>query len=121
MRTLPTSSLSLTAILLFSLVLLPLAARAADCNGNGIDDADDIAAGTSEDCNRNYVPDECDIAPAAFLLEEPSVFPAGGTLDAVYGSIYGGRQGHMPHWENRFSPSEIRLLALYVDTLEPKP
>jgi len=30
-----------------------------DCNGNGIEDADDIASGTSQDCNDNGVPDEC--------------------------------------------------------------
>ncbi len=34
----------------------------ADCNGNGIYDADDIAAETSQDCNGNDIPDECDIA-----------------------------------------------------------
>ncbi len=33
-----------------------------DCNGNGVDDAEDIATGTSQDCNGNAVPDECDIA-----------------------------------------------------------
>ena len=33
-----------------------------DCNGNGIADEDDIAAGTSADCNNNGVPDECDLA-----------------------------------------------------------
>jgi hypothetical protein len=32
-----------------------------DCNGNGISDSADIAAGTSLDCNGNGVPDECDI------------------------------------------------------------
>jgi M6 family metalloprotease-like protein len=31
-----------------------------DCNSNGIDDAQDIAGGTSQDCNDNGVPDECD-------------------------------------------------------------
>jgi len=31
-----------------------------DCNGNGLDDADDIASGRSQDCNRNSVPDECE-------------------------------------------------------------
>ncbi|HRX84841.1 MAG TPA: hypothetical protein P5572_07470 [Phycisphaerae bacterium] len=31
-----------------------------DCNENGVDDADDIAAGTSLDCDSNGVPDECD-------------------------------------------------------------
>ena len=34
----------------------------ADCNNNGIDDAIDIADGTSEDCNSNGIPDECDIS-----------------------------------------------------------
>lgn len=33
-----------------------------DCNNNGIDDAIDIAEGTSMDCNCNGIPDECDIA-----------------------------------------------------------
>ncbi len=32
-----------------------------DCNGNGVGDLDDIAAGTSEDCDGNNIPDECDI------------------------------------------------------------
>ncbi|UCG17025.1 MAG: matrixin family metalloprotease [Phycisphaerales bacterium] len=33
-----------------------------DCNGNGIQDAQDIAGGTSQDCNGNTVPDECDVS-----------------------------------------------------------
>jgi hypothetical protein len=37
-----------------------------DCNGNGIPDLEDIAAGTSEDCNANCIPDECDIMPPPF-------------------------------------------------------
>jgi hypothetical protein len=32
----------------------------ADCNTNGIGDATDIAAGTSDDVNFNAIPDECD-------------------------------------------------------------
>lgn len=31
-----------------------------DCNRNGVNDADDVAGGTSEDCNANLVPDECE-------------------------------------------------------------
>jgi hypothetical protein len=31
-----------------------------DCNGNGVPDPDDIAAGTSSDCNTNGIPDECE-------------------------------------------------------------
>lgn len=34
----------------------------ADCNDNGIPDADEIIAGTSLDCNGNGIPDACDIA-----------------------------------------------------------
>jgi len=33
-----------------------------DCNLNGIDDAEDLAAGTSQDCNASGVPDECELA-----------------------------------------------------------
>ncbi len=33
---------------------------AADCNGNGTEDADDIADGVSADCNTNGTPDECE-------------------------------------------------------------
>jgi hypothetical protein len=33
-----------------------------DCNGNGVADSQDIAAGTSGDCNGNDYPDECDLA-----------------------------------------------------------
>jgi len=38
--------------------LLPLA---HDCNRNRVEDAVDIAGGTSADCNSNGVPDECDL------------------------------------------------------------
>ncbi|UCC29872.1 MAG: right-handed parallel beta-helix repeat-containing protein [Phycisphaerales bacterium] len=31
-----------------------------DCNGNGISDEAEIAAGTSEDCDNNTIPDECE-------------------------------------------------------------
>ena len=45
----------------------------------------------------------------------------GGDVDSVYRSVYGGRQGHMPHWKSRLSPAEVKLLALYVDTLGAAP
>ncbi|MBI5764145.1 MAG: hypothetical protein HZA51_11525 [Planctomycetes bacterium] len=32
-----------------------------DCNANEVNDANDIADGTSQDCNNNFIPDECDI------------------------------------------------------------
>lgn len=42
----------------------------------------------------------------------------GGDTQSIYRSIYGGRQGHMPHWEGRLSPVEIKLLTVYVNTLD---
>lgn len=33
-----------------------------DCNANGIDDAVDLANGSSADCNGNQIPDTCDVA-----------------------------------------------------------
>ena len=30
-----------------------------DCNGNGVDDTEDIATGFSADANTNGIPDEC--------------------------------------------------------------
>ena len=39
----------------------------------------------------------------------------GGDAQTVYETIHDGRQGHMPAWEGRLSPAEIRMLALYVD------
>ncbi|TAA52514.1 cytochrome-c oxidase, cbb3-type subunit III [Shinella sp. JR1-6] len=41
----------------------------------------------------------------------------GSSAQTVYSSVYSGRQGHMPHWEGRLSPVDIKLLALYVGTL----
>lgn len=41
----------------------------------------------------------------------------GGSREAVYATIYNGRAGHMPSWEGRLSPTDIRVLALYVDDL----
>ena len=41
----------------------------------------------------------------------------GSSAQAVFTSIHSGRQGHMPHWEGRLSPVDIKLLALYVGTL----
>ncbi|MDI9403359.1 MAG: CARDB domain-containing protein, partial [Limnohabitans sp.] len=42
--------------------LIVTQAGAPDCNGNGVGDPSEIAAGTTPDCNGNGVPDACDIA-----------------------------------------------------------
>ncbi len=41
----------------------------------------------------------------------------GGDLQSVFNSVWGGRQGHMPSWEGRLSPVDIKILALYVVSL----
>ncbi|MEC5290959.1 cytochrome-c oxidase, cbb3-type subunit III [Aurantimonas sp. C2-6-R+9] len=41
----------------------------------------------------------------------------GGNLQTIITTIHGGRQGHMPTWENRLSPADINILALYVHSL----
>ena len=41
----------------------------------------------------------------------------GGDAASVQSSIHGGRQGHMPHWEGRLKPVDLKVLALYVGTL----
>jgi cytochrome c oxidase cbb3-type subunit 3 len=38
----------------------------------------------------------------------------GGDEDSVYRTVYGGRQGHMPSWEKRLTPTERKILGLYV-------
>ncbi|MGH2689500.1 MAG: hypothetical protein ACRDKW_11915 [Actinomycetota bacterium] len=38
---------------------------AADCNGNGVADTDEIDQGLAQDCDGNLVPDECDIGGGA--------------------------------------------------------
>jgi hypothetical protein len=60
---------------------LPAALPAADCNGNGLLDADEIAAGESPDCNTNAIPDECETAPLTFTA--PSRLSAGDPVRAL--------------------------------------
>ncbi|NEJ72527.1 cytochrome-c oxidase, cbb3-type subunit III [Rhizobium phaseoli] len=38
----------------------------------------------------------------------------GGTLSRIVETVHGGRQGHMPTWDERLTPAEIKILALYV-------
>ncbi|MBM6583402.1 cytochrome-c oxidase, cbb3-type subunit III [Microvirga sp. BT689] len=44
----------------------------------------------------------------------------GGDLQTIINTIHGGRQGHMPTWDERLSPAEIKILSLYVASLGTK-
>ena len=41
----------------------------------------------------------------------------GGDRRTLYKTLYDGRQGHMPHWSDRLSPVQLKVLALYVHSL----
>jgi cytochrome c oxidase cbb3-type subunit III len=41
----------------------------------------------------------------------------GGELENIVTSVHGGRQGHMPTWDERLSAEEIKMLAVYVHSL----
>ena len=60
-----------------------------DCNGNGIEDAEDIANGTSLDCNGDGLPDEC----------QPCLDPDGnGLLDPCEAAVANGLVGQ--YWNS---------------------
>ncbi len=74
---------------LFVLTLFALSAflheelRAADCNGNFVEDANDIASGDSLDCNVNSVPDECEGAPPTFDSATSLIAPGVGSDSVI--------------------------------------
>ncbi len=41
----------------------------------------------------------------------------GGELQTIVTTVHGGRQGHMPTWDERLTNAEIKILALYVYSL----
>lgn len=43
----------------------------------------------------------------------------GSDRQSVYASVFGGRQGHMPQWDHRLTPLDLKILALYVLDLGP--
>ena len=75
---------------LFILGVLLIVARSpvysADCNGNDVDDVDDIAAGSSDDCNSNGIPDLCEGAPVP-LRSLSSVFVDGFVRNTLIGDF----------------------------------
>lgn len=46
----------------------------------------------------------------------------GGDRDSIFATVWNGRQGQMPTWEQRLTPVERKILALYLlDLRRPKP
>ena len=51
----------------------PCPLHALDCNGNGVEDREDVELGGSFDCNANGQPDECDVVAVTFRRVEGSL------------------------------------------------
>ncbi len=49
-------------VLLLCFILPSRVLGQTDCNGNGVDDATEIASGATQDCNVNDIPDSCDVS-----------------------------------------------------------
>lgn len=62
--------------------------RGQDCNSNGVDDALDIARGTSRDCNANTVPDECDLVDERIQFEIALRYEVGHNADEIVGADF---------------------------------
>lgn len=52
---------------------------------------------------------------APSLVDEEVIY--GQDRNTVWRTVWGGREGVMPHWEGRLRPAEINLLALYLSEL----
>lgn len=57
-----------------------------DCNGNGVEDTEDIASGVSQDCNENGIPDACEGWPLEFAAGKESLL-GGAPKDAASGDL----------------------------------
>ncbi len=88
---------------------------AADSSGAG----KKIFAETCAACHGDDARGKRDMG-APDLTDAASIY--GMDPGTVYDTVWGGRQGHMPAWEQRLSPLERKILALYVlDLRRPRP
>lgn len=71
--------------------------------------AENCAACHGEDATGSTDVGAPDLTDAAWIY--------GSDAQTVFSSVYSGRQGHMPHWEGRLSPVDIKILTLYVGTI----
>ena len=83
----------------------------------------DAGRAGNADAGRKLYADNCATCHGASGKGDPKVgapdltdrnWIYGGDLQSVVTSISDGRQGHMPHWEQRLTAVERKILALYV-------
>jgi len=71
----------------------------------------------AENCSSCHGEDAAGTAELGAPNLADDIWLYGGDAQSVYASIHGGRQGHMPHWEGRLKPLDLKVLALYVGSL----
>ena len=72
--------------------------RGADCNGNSIDDLDDLSSAFSEDCNANDIPDECE-GPLLTFESSLTLTHSGATQDATVADFNGDGLPDLVKWK----------------------
>lgn len=83
-------------------------------NVNQVDKGREVFLTTCAACHGENAKGNPDVG-APNLTDSQWIY--GGSLQSIIDTIHGGRQGHMPTWDERLSPSEIKILALYVNAL----
>ncbi len=86
-------------------------------NINQVDEGREVFLTTCAACHGENAKGNPDVG-APNLTDSQWIY--GGSLQSIIDTIHGGRQGHMPTWDERLSPSEIKILALYVNALGQK-
>ncbi len=72
--------------------------------------ADNCTACHGEDAKGNKDVGAPDLTDANWLY--------GSDVQAVFTTVYSGRQGHMPNWGAKLPPLDIKILTLYVHSLK---
>ena len=102
----------------------------ADCNADGVTDADQLASGEAVDCDLNGVPDECEIIDDACVLygsrefveydgaQAAAAARGGPTFDPPHPIFLGGRWDMNPDRDFRGDLDEIVLIDRALTALE---
>ena len=85
-----------------------------EANGAAIDAGREIFAANCVSCHGEDAKGKTDVG-APDLTDH--FWINGSSRDAIYHTVFYGRQGHMPSWGLRLSPLDIKILALYLNDL----
>ncbi|MDR6756503.1 cytochrome c oxidase cbb3-type subunit 3 [Mycoplana sp. BE70] len=86
----------------------------SEANAAAIDAGQEIFAANCVSCHGDDAKGKMDMG-APNLTDHFWIY--GSSRDAIYQTVFHGRQGHMPSWGLRLSPLDIKILALYLTDL----